>query len=131
MFDNIKNNWKIVRADPNKWNVFNVKVIQIFLGVLGVIVAWQFIKVIIGFNAGNSTMTMIGRLLSFAFMVYILYKGYTDGYLKLRDRILHNKGVPEEQQKVVKYTDAEIDDMINKTIDDIEDNSKTERSVKK
>jgi len=130
MFDNIKNNWKTVRADPNKWNIFNVKVIQIVLGTVGLLVGWQFIKVIIGLDTGNSTMTMVARLITFAFMVYILYRIYTDGYLKLKNRILHNQGVPEEQQKVVKYTDAEIEDMVNKTINDIEDNSKAERSKK-
>jgi hypothetical protein len=130
MFDEIKKNWATVRADPNKWNVFNVKVIQIFIGVISVVVAWQFIKLIIGFNAGNSTMTMVGRLITFALMVFILYKVYKVGYLQLRDRILHNGNVPEEQQKIVKYTNEEIDDMINKTIDDIENNSKAERRNK-
>ena len=119
MFDNLKNNWKIVRADPRKWNDFNLKVVQVVLGVLTVLVVWQFAKVIIGFNTGNSTMNMVGRLLAFLFMCIIIYKGYNNGYIPLRDKMLHYKNMPVEKP-VEQYSNSEIDNMIDETIKDLE-----------
>jgi len=123
MFDNFRNNWKIVKGDPRKWADFNLKVVKIVLGVLAVLIIWQFGKVIIGFNTGSSTMNMVGRLLAFLFMCMILYSGYNRGYLPLRARLLHEVNVPNPQP-IKQYTNPELDTLIDETVNDFDNKFK-------
>jgi len=130
MFDTLRNNWKTVRADPNKWTDFNIKVVKIVLGALTLLIVWQFVSVIIGFNTGNSAMTMIGRALALLFMGIIIYKIYKTGYIPLRDRMLHSLKVPAAKQEVKSYSNVDLDTMIDDTIKDLEKNKKQPEASK-
>jgi len=118
----MQENITILRNNPKEWAKFNLRIIAVVISALCALVAYQFIKVIIGFNTGNSSMNIIGGLITFLIMLWVIYNIYKKGYVPQKERLMHYINVPEE--KINK--DVDVDKVVNEVIKHFEDKAKKE-----
>jgi hypothetical protein len=90
----IKQRWGIVKSNPAVSVNFQAKAYKMLFYLISVIIAYQFIKVIISFNAGDPTYTQIGRAFTIFVAVIIIHQIYTRFYKPMQQLADHYKKLP-------------------------------------
>ncbi len=98
-----------MRANPKLWANFQMKLIKIAFWALGLLIGYQFTKVIMGFISGSNTFNIMGGLITFLIMLWVFYTIYIKSYRPIRDRVMM-------------YANKKIEDMskidVNKVVED-------------
>ncbi len=107
----IKRNWGVVRSNPGAAVAFQARAYKALFFMIAAIIAFQFIKVIIGFDAGSSAFTQMGRAFTVLIGVIIIHQIYKQFYRPMQQMAKHYQALPPVPKSNVNVADA-VDDTL-------------------
>lgn len=74
---NVRKNWSIVKSSPYASLKMQYVSAKIIVGTLIAFIAYSMVKIIIMYNGGSSFMTLLGRVIMVALLLFIAFKTWS------------------------------------------------------
>jgi glucan phosphoethanolaminetransferase (alkaline phosphatase superfamily) len=117
---NIGKNWRTVQNNPYASQKLMVGAYKWIMILIGIIIIFQFVKIIISFSAGSNAMAMLGR--AFVLLVMVIFiSNLWKMYNNMKKTIQHYEIDPVNSLSNANYANEkkldikkEVDDILNK-----------------